>query len=313
MDKKLISIVTPCFNEEDNILEVYERVKLVFAKQLRNYTYEHIFIDNASTDRTVELLKDIANENRNIKIIVNSRNFGHIRSPVHGMAQASGEVVILLVADLQDPPEMIYDFVRAHEEGYEVVLAIKTSSKENSLMYRVRSLYYQILAKVSEIDTFENYTGFGLYDKKIMNALRNMPDAYPFFRGMVAEIGYKVKKSPYSQPRRGGGVTKNNFYTLYDVGILGLINNSKILLRLSIFIGFVIGILSIVVGLYYFLMKLLYWDSISIGVAPILIWGSLMFSILLFFIGILGEYIGQIYTQVLNRPLVFERERINFD
>ena len=305
---KTVAVIVAAFNRKELL------IKCIDALLDQSRAVDRIYIiDNASTDRTVELLKDIANENRNIKIIVNSRNFGHIRSPVHGMAQASGEVVILLVADLQDPPEMIYDFVRAHEEGYEVVLAIKTSSKENSLMYRVRSLYYQILAKVSEIDTFENYTGFGLYDKKIMNALRNMPDAYPFFRGMVAEIGYKVKKIPYSQPRRGGGVTKNNFYTLYDVGILGLINNSKILLRLSIFIGFVIGILSIVVGLYYFLMKLLYWDSISIGVAPILIWGSLIFSILLFFIGILGEYIGQIYTQVLNRPLVFERERINFD
>lgn len=313
MEKKLISIVTPCYNEEKNVVKLYEQVKSIIDSKLSSYTYEHIFIDNASTDRTVEFLKNIAKVDKNIKIIINSRNFGHIRSPVHGMMQASGDVVISLVADFQDPPEMIVEFIQAYEKGSNIVLGIKKSSRENSLMYKARSLYYGLLYKVSDVEIFRNYTGFGLYDKKSMHALREMPDAYPFFRGMIAEIGYKVRKISYSQPKRYKGATKNNFYTLYDVGILGLINNSKILLRLSIFIGFVIGILSIVVGLYYFLMKLLYWDSISIGVAPILIWGSLIFSILLFFIGILGEYIGQIYTQVLNRPLVFERERINFD
>ena len=313
MEKKLISLVTPCYNEEGNVAKVYEQVKVVIEGQLNNYDYEHIFIDNASTDNTVEILKDIAKNDKSVKIIVNSRNFGHIRSPVYAMMQASGDVVVSLVADLQDPPEMIVDFIRSYEDGYNIVLGIKESSKENSLMFKIRRLYYGFLNKISETEIYENYTGFGLYDKKTIEALHRMPDAYPFFRGMIAEIGYKVKKISYKQPIRVKGVTKNNFYTLYDIGILGLINNSKVLLRLSIFIGFIVGFLSIIVGIYYLVMKLMFWDSLSLGFAPLLVGGSLMFSILLFFIGILGEYIGQIYTQLLNRPLVFEKERINFE
>ena len=312
MEKKLISIVTACFNEEENVTELYQKVKHVIETHLTEYEYEHIFIDNSSVDDTVKLLKGIASKDNNVKIIVNSRNFGHIRSPVHAMMQASGDVVISLVADLQDPPEMIVDFIRSYEEGYNIVLGIKESSKENSLMFKIRGLYYGLLNKISDTEIYENYTGFGLYDKKTIEALQKMPDAYPFFRGMIAEIGYKVKKISYKQPIRVKGVTKNNFYTLYDIGILGLINNSKVLLRLSIFTGFIVGLFSIIVGIFYLVMKLIYWDSLSLGVAPILIGGSLMFSMLLFFIGILGEYIGQIYSQTLNRPLVFEKERINF-
>ena len=313
MEKKLISIVTPCYNEEGNVANLYEQVKVVIEGQLNKYDYEHIFIDNASSDNTVEILKDIAKNDNNLKIIVNSRNFGHIRSPVYAMMQASGDVIISLVADLQDPPEMIEDFIRSYEDGFNIVLGIKESSKENSLMFKIRRLYYSFLNKISETEIYENYTGFGLYDKKIIEALSQMPDAYPFFRGMIAEIGDKVKKISYKQPSRVKGITKNNFYSLYDIGILGLINNSKVLLRLSIFMGFIVGFLSIIVGTYYLVMKLMFWDSLSLGFAPLLVGGSLMFSILLFFIGILGEYIGQIYTQSLNRPLVFEKERINFE
>jgi len=292
---------------------VYKQVKLVIDNHFDKYEYEHIFIDNASTDKTVELLKNIAKQDSNIKIIINSRNFGHIRSPFYAMMQAKGDVVILLVADLQDPPQMIVDFLKAYEDGSNIVLGIKTSSQENGLMYQIRTWYYKFLQKISDVEMFENNTGFGLYDKKSMLALKNMPDAYPFFRGMVAEIGFKVEKIPYNQPRRCSGLTKNNFYTLYDIGILGLINNSKTLLRLSIFSSIIFGLLSIVTAIYYLTMKLLYWDIFSLGVAPMLIGGSLMFSLLLLFIGILGEYIGAIYTQILNRPLVFEQERVNFD
>lgn len=313
MDKKLISLVTPCYNEEGNITKIYEQVKTIIDEQLNDYVYEHIFIDNASTDQTVELLKGIAKKDKNVKIIVNSRNFGHIRSPVYAIMQAAGDVVISLVADLQDPPEMIVDFIRANEEGYNIVLAIKVNSQEKRLMYKVRSLYYRLLNRITDTEIYENYTGFGLYDRRTIEALRRMPDAYPFFRGMISEIGYKVKKIPYSQPVRVKGVSKNNFYTLYDIGILGLINNSKVLLRLSIFIGFIVGFLSIIVGVFYLVRKLMYWESFSLGLAPMLIGGSLMFSVVLFFIGILGEYTGQIYTQTLNRPLVFEKERINFE
>jgi polyisoprenyl-phosphate glycosyltransferase len=310
---RLISIVTPCYNEEENIEELYARVKEVMKSKLSNYNYEHIFIDNASTDNTVDKLRNISNTDKNIKIIINSRNYGHMCSPVHGMFQASGDVIISIVSDLQDPPEMIPQFIEKWEGGNDIVLAIKESSKENGLMFSLRKLYYSILGKLSEIEIFQNYTGFGLYDKKVMSAIKQLKDPYPFFRGMVAEVGFKVAKINYSQPVRLRGITKNNFYSLYDIGILGIVSNSKIPLRMSIFIGVFFGVLSLLIGFGYFVAKLLYWDTMSLGMAPLIILSSFMFSIMLFFVGILGEYIGAIYTQVLNRPLVFEKERVNFD
>ena len=310
---KLISVVTPCYNEEDNVEELYTRVKIVLNDKLSNYKYEHIFIDNASTDTTVSKLKNIADNDSNVKIIVNSRNFGHMCSPVHGMFQASGDVIISIVSDLQDPPEMIPQFIKEWENGNDIVLAIKKSSEENGLMFKIRKLYYGLLSKLSEVEVFKNYTGFGLYDKKVMSAIKELKDPYPFFRGMVAEVGFKVAKIAYDQPVRLRGITKNNFYTLYDIGILGIINNSKVPLRMAIFMGVLFGVLSLLVGFGYFIAKLLYWDTMSLGVAPLIIMSSLMFSVMLFFIGIIGEYVGAIYTQVLNRPLVFEKERINFE
>ena len=312
MKMKLISIVTPCYNEEENVEELCRRVKEVMESRLSAYNYEHIFIDNASTDNTVNKLKNIASDNKNIKIIINSRNYGHMRSPVHGMFQASGDVIISIVSDLQDPPEMIPQFVERWEEGDDIVLAIKESSEESGLMFSLRKLYYSMLSKLSEIVIFQNYTGFGLYDKKVMEAIKQLKDPYPFFRGMVAEVGFKVAKINYDQPVRLRGVTKNNFYSLYDIGILGVISNSKIPLRMAIFTGVLFGIFSLLVGLAYFFTKLLYWDTMSLGMAPLIITSSFMFSVMLFFIGIVGEYIGAIYTQVLDRPLVFEKERVNF-
>ena len=309
---KLISVVTPCYNEEGNVQELYQRVKDTI-QELNGYEYEHIFIDNASTDDTVSILKKIAKNDLNVKIIVNSRNFGHICSPVHGMFQAKGDVIISLVSDLQDPPEMIPQFIKEWEEGNDIVLAIKKSSEENGLMFKIRKLYYKTLSKLSEIEVFQNFTGFGLYDKKVMEAVKELKDPYPFFRGMIAEVGFKVKKLNYAQPVRLRGFTKNNFYTLYDIGMLGIISNSKVPLRMAVFMGVFFGFISILIGLGYLVAKLLYWDTMSLGIAPLIIMSSFMFSIMLFFIGIIGEYIGAIYTQVLNRPLVFEKERINFD
>ena len=310
---KKITIVTACFNEEENVQLLYERVVKVFNENLSNYKYEHIFIDNDSSDRTVDILKDIAKEDKRIKIIVNSRNFGHIRSPFHALMQADGDAVISLVADLQDPPEMIVDLIKKWEEGYDSVIAIKRSSKENIFMFKLREFYYSILSSLSEIEIFKNFTGFGLYDKKVINALREMKDPYPFARSMIAEVGYKIAKIPYDQPIRYRGITKNNFYTLYDIAILGVISNSKVPLRLAIFIGIFFGIVSIMVGFGYFIMKLTHWDTMALGTAPLIIMSSFMFSVMLFFIGIIGEYVAAVYTQVLNRPLVFEKERVNFD
>lgn len=310
---KTISVVTNTYNEEENVQLLYEKIKEIFTTQLKDYKYEHIFVDNSSEDKTVDILKQIALEDKNVKIIVNSRNFGHIRSGMYGLLQANGDAVISLVADFQDPPEMIIDFIKKWEEGNEIVVAIKKQSYENSLMFKIRKLYYKVLDSVSEVRIFQNFTGFGLYDKKVIQNIRKMDDPYPFFRGMIAEVGFNVEKVEYTQPIRTRGITKNNFYTLYDIAMLGIINNSKIPLRLAIFIGAIVSILSFFVGIFYFIVKLIYWDSMTIGIAPLVIGGSFAFSILLFFLGIIGEYIGAIYTQVLNRPLVFEKERINFD
>lgn len=308
----LITIVTACYNESENIDTLYSRVLDTLQKNLNNLNYEFIFIDNASTDNTVDKIKQIIKKDKNVKLIVNSRNFGHIRSPFHAILQSKGDVTISLVADLQDPPEMIPQFLERWKEGNDIVLGIKKSSKENSLMFSIRKIYYRILAKLSDIEIYQNFTGFGLYDKRVIDSLKQMRDPYPFFRGMIAEVGLSVSQIQYDQPVRTRGLTKNNIYTLYDIGILGIINNSKIPLRLAIFLGGIFGVFSFLIGLVYLVTKLLYWDTMDIGVAPIIILTSFMFSALLLFIGILGEYVGAIYTQVLDRPLVFEKERVNF-
>jgi glycosyltransferase involved in cell wall biosynthesis len=310
---KKISIVTACYNEEENVIELINRVRKVMEAHLSKYDYEHIFIDNASEDKTVDLLKAEASRDKRVKIIVNSRNFGHVRSPSYALLQAKGDVVISLVADLQDPPEIITKFLKKWEDGNDIVIAVKAKTEETGLMSIVRSIYYRVLHKLSEVRTFKNFTGFGLFDKKVIIALRQMGDPYPFFRGMLAEVGYKVYELPYNQPSRVRGITKNNFYSLYDMGVLGIISNSKIPLRLAIFIGAISAMLSFLVGLVYLVLKLIYWNEMSIGMAPLIIVVSFMLSILLFFLGLIGEYVGAIYTQVLNRPLVFVKERVNFD
>lgn len=309
---KKISIVTACYNEEDNVEALYRVVKNIMVESLANYKYEHLFIDNCSNDKTVDLLRKIAAKDKNVKVIINSRNFGHIRSPVYGLLQADGDAIISLVADFQDPPEMIVDLVKKWEEGNDAVLAIKKNSKESKILFKLRTWYYNLLSKLSDVRIYKNFTGFGLYSKKVMNEIRRISDPYPFFRGMIAEVGYKVSLIDYIQPARSRGFSKNRFYSLYDMAILGIICNSKIPLRLAVFIGAVSAFFSVMVGVSYFVAKILFWEKINLGVAPLIIMTSFMFSILLFFIGVIGEYVGAIYTQVLNRPLVHEDERINF-
>jgi polyisoprenyl-phosphate glycosyltransferase len=309
---KTISIMTPCYNEEANVQELYDRVKSVMTG-LGRYRYEHIFIDNASKDRTVEVLKRIAARDTNVRIIVNARNFGHIRSPLYALYQASGDAVISIVADLQDPPEMIPDLIREWENGNSMVLAIKRASEENPLMFWVRKKYYRLVSRLSSIDTFENFTGFGLYDRRVVDLVKSFDDPYPYFRGMIAEIGLPHKTIPYDQPVRKRGITKNNFYTLYDMAMLGITNHSKVPLRLAVFAGCGIGLASFLMAFGYLIYKLLFWNNFQVGMAPIVIGIFFLGAVQLFFIGILGEYIGSIYTQVLKRPLVIERERINFD
>ncbi|MCL5671412.1 MAG: glycosyltransferase family 2 protein [Acidobacteria bacterium] len=308
---KSISIITPCYNEEANVRELYERVRAVMC-QLGRYRYEHIFIDNASEDGTVRVLKSIAARDSNVKILVNMRNFGHIRSPFHALYQASGDAVVGVVADLQDPPEMIEEMVRHWEDGALAVLAIKRTSEESAIMFRIRKAYYRLLNKLSNVETFENFTGFGLYDRKVVDAIKDLDDPYPYFRGMIAEIGMPHVKLYYDQPKRKRGITKNNFYTLYDMAMLGITNFSKVPLRLVTFTGFVGSVLCVLAGLGYTVYKLLYWTRFPGGMAPTVIGLFFVASLQLFFLGIIGEYIGAIHTFVQHRPYVFELDRINF-
>ena len=309
---KLISIVTPCYNEEDNVNELYNQVRVVF-ESLPGYEYEHIFIDNASKDNTVSILKELATSDSRVKIIVNSRNFGHIRSPYHALLQANGDAVILMVADLQDPPKMIVDFIRKWEEGYKVVLGVKSKSHESPIMFAVRKMYYNFINKVSEIELTKNNTGFGLYDHRIIEILREIDDPYPYFRGLITDIGFESYKIEYVQPVRKRGITKNNFYTLYDIAMLGITNHSKVPLRLAAILGFTMSALSFLGAIVYFIAKLLFWNYFTVGMAPLIIGLFLFSSVQLFFIGIIGEYIGSIHTQILKRPLVIEKERVNFE
>jgi glycosyltransferase involved in cell wall biosynthesis len=308
---KKISVVTPCFNEEANVEALYKRVKEILQTH-GSYEYEHLFIDNASTDRTQAILKKLAATDKNVKVIINTRNFGHIRSPFYALTQAEGDAVILLVADFQDPPELIKDFLRQWEAGYKVVLGIKTNSGESVVMFALRTLYYHIVDNLAEVRINKNNTGFGLYDKKVVEELRKLEEPYPFFRGLVSELGFEAAKVEYFQPARGRGITKNNFYTLYDIGMLGIINHSKVPLRLAIFAGALLALLNLLTAAGYFVYKLIYWDSFSVGVAPVVIGLFFFSSVQLIFLGVLGEYIGAVYTQTLKRPLVIEKERINF-
>lgn len=309
---KTISVVTPCYNEEDNVEECYNRVRAAIL-QLGRYRYEHIFVDNASRDNTVAILRRLAAKDRNVKIIVNTRNFGHIRSPFHAFLQARGDAVMGLVADLQDPPELIPELVAKWEEGYPMVLCLKTSSQENPIMFKIRTAYYRLVRKLSTVETFENFTGFGLYDRKVVDIIRSFGDAYPYFRGMIAEIGLPHYEIEFTQPRRKHGFTKNNFYSLWDMAMLGITNASKVPLRISTFLGFACALLSILTAFAYFLYKLVFWSTFSVGIAPLVIGLFFLGSVQLVSLGILGEYVGSIHTQVMNRPLAIEKERINFE
>jgi glycosyltransferase involved in cell wall biosynthesis len=309
---KTISIVTPCFNEEGNVFEVYERVRSLMAR-LGRYKYEHIFIDNRSTDNTFAILKQIASADTNVKVIRNTRNFGHLRSPFHALLQARGDAVIVLLSDLQDPPELIERFLEDWERGTPIVVAIKHESRENPLMYWIRSRYYKLVRNISSIETYEHFTGFGLYDRKAMEMIKQFPDPYPYFRGMIAEIGLPHSEVFYTQERRKSGKTKNNWFTLYDIGILGLTTLSKVPLRVATFAGFVGAAISFLAGFAYFVYKLLFWQEFSVGIAPLVIGVFFLGSLQMLFLGIIGEYIGNIFTLAQNRPHVFEDERINFE
>lgn len=307
----LISIVTACYNEVDNIELLHEKVREEFIK-LKNYNFEHIFIDNNSQDGTQEKLKFLAQKYENIKIIFNSRNFGHIRSPYHALLEARGDAVISLVADLQDPPEKIPEFIKKWEEGFKIVIGVKPSAEENKFMFSLRKFYYGLSSKISEVKLIKNFTGFGLYDQCVLEELRLYKEPYPYFRGLIAELGFEICEIPYHQPLRKYGKTKNNFYTNFDMALLGITSHSKLPLRLATMAGFSLGFVSFLLALIYLILKLFFWNSFSLGMAPLMI-GLFFFSgVQLFFLGLLGEYILNIYIRVQDRPHVVEKGRVNW-
>ncbi|MHB8741985.1 MAG: glycosyltransferase family 2 protein [Sulfuricaulis sp.] len=310
--KRLLSVISPCYNEEGNVEELYQRVSKVLS-QYTLYEFEYLFIDNASTDGTVDILKKIAANDKRIKIIVNTRNFGHIRSPYWGLIQTRGDATIYLASDLQDPPELIPEFIRYWEEGYKLVMATKPVSKGAAWIHALRKTYYRFLDGISDISMVADSTGFGLYDREVLDYVRKIEDPYPYLRGLICELGYEIKTIPFTQPRRLRGISKNNFYTLYDIAMLGIVSHSKVPIRIAAFTGFAMGILSLLAAIVFLILKLLFWSSFPLGIAPIVIGMFFMFGILMLFIGILGEYIGAIHTYVQKRPTVVEKERINFD
>jgi len=310
---KLISIVTPCFNEVENVHEIYLEVKKILKKFSQKYNYEHIFIDNDSNDGTIKVLKDLAKNDKNIKLIINSRNFGHIRSPFYGLINAKGDAVILLNCDFQDPPQLILEFIKEWEKNYEVIVGIKNKSLENFFMFNIRKFYYYLIKKFSETEQIPNFTGFALYDKSFIEKLKTLNDPYPYIRGLINEFGCTHKKIFFEQPKRIKGKSKNNFLTLLDMALLGFINHTKIFLRLATLTGFLLSFLSFFIAIAYLIAKLIYWNNFNAGISPILIGLFFFSSVQLLFIGIIGEYIGAIHTHVKNKPIVIEKERINFD
>lgn len=309
---KKISIMIPCYNEEENIVPMSEEITKLFETELKAYDYELLFIDNDSNDNTRPLLREICKKNPKVKAIFNAKNFGQFNSPFHGLLQTTGDCTISMVCDFQDPIELIPKYIKEWENGYKIVIGIKTSSKENPIMYRLRGLYYKIIKKFSDVEQIEHFTGSGLYDKDFINVLRELKDPTPFLRGIVAELGYKRKEIPYEQPQRRAGKTHNNFMRLYDAAMLSITSYTKIGLRLCTFFGMLVGCISALIGVVYLILKLIFWDTFTAGMAPLLIGIFFLGAIQLFFLGFLGEYILSINQRVMNRPLVVEEERINF-
>jgi glycosyltransferase involved in cell wall biosynthesis len=308
----LLTVLMPCFNEEGNVRDAYERVKAAMAA-IPDLDYDHLFIDNASTDQTVDILRELAAADARVKVIVNTRNFGQIRSPYHAFLQARGDAVLGMVADLQDPPELIPEFVRKWREGYKVVIGVKQRTHDSWLMSRTRRFYYWLVAKLStDVELVENFTGFGLYDREVVELFRSTDEQYPYLRGLVSEFGHEIAEIEYVQAPRAHGRTKNNFFTLYDMAMLGITSHSKVPLRLATMAGFALSLLSLLVALVYLVLKLAWWQTFNLGLAPLVIGVYFLGAVQLFFIGLVGEYLGSIHTQVHRRPIVVERERINF-
>ena len=305
-----ISIVTPTYNEEENIQKLCDEIKSEMEKL--NLDYEHIIIDNASKDNTVKILKQICKDNEKIKVIINSKNYGHIRSPFYGILQSTGDACILMASDFQDPIDLISKYIDRWKNGSKIVLGEKTTSDENSITFFLRKSYYKLLNKISENGLSQNTTGSGIFDKSIIEKLREIKDPYPYLRGLLNEISQEIETIKFNQPQRLHGETKNNFFTLYDIGMLGIVKHSRVPLRFMIMTGFLTSIISFIVATFYLIYKILFWNSFELGVAPLIIGIFFFVSIQILLLGIIGEYIGVILLHQRNMPLVVEKERINF-
>lgn len=310
---KKISIMVPCYNEEENVVPLSEAIIDMFAKDLPQYDYEILFIDNDSSDTTRVKLRQLCASNPKIKAIFNAKNFGQFNSPYYGILQTTGDCTIPVCADFQDPIDVIPRLVAEWEKGFKIVCAIKSSSKESKIMYFLRSCYYKLIKKMSSVEQIEHFTGFGLYDKSFVQVLRDLKDPIPFIRGIVGELGFKKTEIEYTQAQRRAGKTHNNFYTLYDAAMLSFTSYTKIGLRLATFLGAICATVSIIVAIIYFILKLVYWDRFTAGMVPLILLVSFLGSLQLFFIGLMGEYILSMNKRLMNRPLVVEEERINFD
>ena len=309
---KKISVVIPCYNEEENVGPITAAVSEVFRTELPDLDYEILLIDNDSQDATRDRIRVLCAGDPHIKAIFNAKNFGQFNSPYYAMLQSEGDATILMAADFQDPPEMIPKYVEAWREGYRIAIGIKTHSEENHLMYWLRSQYYKWIKKLSEVDQIEHFTGFGLYDRSFIDVLRKLDDPTPFLRGIVAELGFRRKEIPYDQPKRRAGKTSNNFYKLFDAAMLSVTSYTKFGLRVATFIGAVTMFFSVIIALVYLVLKLMYWDRFQAGLAPLLIAVLFLGSVIIFFIGMMGEYVLTINQRVMRRPLVVEEERLNF-
>lgn len=312
IDKKKISIVIPCFNEEENVVPISKEVCRILEAELSGYEYEIIFIDNNSGDNTRYLLRKLCRDNKNIKAIFNAKNFGQFNSPYYGMLQTRGDCAVLLCCDFQDPVELIPVMVHEWEEGAKIVVMQKRQSEENRILYFLRTCYYKAIHKFSDVEQIEHFTGFGLYDQSFIHILRELKDPTPFLRGIVAELGYDIQIIPYTQRKRRGGKTSNNFSSLYDAAMLSVTSYTKIGLRIATFMGFATAVFSVIIALIYLILKLAYWERFLAGTAPILIGMFFLGAVVMIFLGIMGEYILSMNQRIMNRPLVIESERINF-
>lgn len=306
-----ITVVVPTYNEELNVKNVYERVKAVFETKLSGYDFQLLFADNASKDKTQEIIKELCRNDSRVQVIFNNTNFGFSKSSFYGLSQAEGDCAVLMYADMQDPPEVICEFVKKWEEGYKVVVGIKSKSKENPLMYMIRGMYYRLLDKLSDVEHIKQFDGFGLYDASFIETLRNLDDPLPYLRGIVSEIGPERAYVEYEQDIRKEGKSSFNFMKYYDVAMLGITSSTKAVMRMATFLGMILSCICIIIAIVTLVLKIIYWDYYSVGTAAVIIGIFFVGGIQTFFLGFLGEYIVNINQRTMRHPIVVEKERIN--